>query len=123
VAQSGKELNAILLRGTLAMFLGLGSAALVVSLREALKRKAAIGSLEFWLLLSHAALIGVMLLCAMAVWRRKKWGLATLVGASLVLFNVNVYAQIVTPGMASLLLLLPPALVALAAWPSWGEFT
>jgi hypothetical protein len=31
--------------------------------------------------------------------------------------------QIVTPGMASLLLLLPPALVALAAWPSWGEFT
>lgn len=122
MAQTSKGMNTALLRGTLAAFLGMGSAALVYSLSEALTRRASIGSLEFWLLLAHATLIGVMLLCAMAVWRQEKWGLATLVAAALVLFNVDVYSGL-SPGVALLLLVLPPGLVALAAWPSWDDFT
>jgi hypothetical protein len=122
VAQTTTRMNTMLLRGTLAVFLGLGTGALAISLKEALARREPVGSLGFWLLLAHAALIGVALLSATAVWRQKKWGLATLVAAALVLFNVDVFAQSLSPGAACLILLLPPGLVALAAWPNWSEF-
>ena len=122
VAQTSTRMNTMLLTGTLSVFLGLGSGALVFSVKAALTRQASIGSLDFWLLLAHAALIGVMLLCAMSVWRRRKWGLATLVAAAFMLFDVDVYAGILTPGQAILLLLMPAAMVALAARASWSDF-
>jgi hypothetical protein len=123
MAQTSKGADAFLLNGTLAIFLGLGSGALVLSLKHALTAQAPIGSMEFWMLLAHAALIGVMLLCAMSVWRRRKWGLATLVGAALTLFNIDVFAGILPVGPAVLLLMVPPLLVCLAARANWKEFT